>query len=145
MSTDALDIQMPSGVFEIRIDVRWGDMDALRHVNNTAYFRYFEEARVSLFSALNMDPARGCEGVLVHASCDFLKPLLYPARIVVRMALQRVGRTSIEMDSWIAADADAQMLYAKGRSVLVCTDGATGRPAPWTEADRQMLSRCFSA
>lgn len=145
MSTEVVDIQTPSGAFEVRIDVRWGDMDAMRHVNNTAYFRYFEEARVRLFSALGMDPDSGRAGVLAHASCDFLKPLLYPARIVVGLGLRRIGRTSIELDGWIAAEDDAQSLYAKGRNVLVCTDGATGRPVPWTDADRRMLSRCFSA
>ncbi|WP_323016285.1 thioesterase family protein [Castellaniella sp.] len=145
MSTEVIDIQTPSGTFEIRIEVRWGDMDALRHVNNVAYFRYFEEARVRLFSALEMDASQGRYGVLAHASCDFLKPLLYPAHIVVGMALRRIGRTSVELDCWIAAGDDAQNLYAKGRNVLVCTDGATGRPVPWTDADRQMLSRCFSA
>src|SRR5690606_41304970 len=51
VSSESLDLQTPSGTFETRIDVRWGEMDALRHVNNTAYFPYFEEARVRLFPA----------------------------------------------------------------------------------------------
>ncbi|MGB6242519.1 MAG: thioesterase family protein [Castellaniella sp.] len=145
MSTESVDIQTHSGTFEIPVEVRWGDMDALRHVNNVAYFRYFEEGRVRLFSALQMEGGQGRYGVLAHASCDFLKPLLYPGRIVVGMALLRIGRTSLELDSWIAAEDDARNLYAKGRSVLVCTDSATGRPVPWTDADRQALIRCFSA
>ena len=35
-----------------RIAVRWGDMDAMGHVNNTVYFRYMEQARISWFDAL---------------------------------------------------------------------------------------------
>jgi len=35
-----------------RIPVRWGDMDAMAHVNNTVYFRYMEQTRISWFEAL---------------------------------------------------------------------------------------------
>ena len=38
------------------IAVRWGDLDAMNHVNNTVYFRYIEEARVH---AENLDRAAG--------------------------------------------------------------------------------------
>lgn len=145
MSSESLDIQTPSGTFETRIDVRWGEMDALRHVNNTAYFRYFEEARVRLFLALNLDGTTGRFGVLAHASCDFLKPLMYPARVVVGMRLARIGRTSLELDCWIADAGDSSRLHARGRNVLVCTDAATGQPLPWTDAERQALARCFAA
>jgi len=31
--------------------VRWGDMDALRHVNNVAYLQYLESARIGFFEA----------------------------------------------------------------------------------------------
>lgn len=145
MTEEPVDIQTPSGTFEIEMDVRWGEMDALRHVNNAVYFRYFEEGRVRLFSAIGLDGTQGRYGVLAHASCDFLKPLLYPARIVVGMRLLRIGRSSLELECWIADAKDARDLHARGRSVLVCADGATGRPVPWTEADRQALVRCFSA
>jgi acyl-CoA thioester hydrolase len=144
MSSEPIDIQTPSGTFETRIDVRWGEMDALRHVNNTAYFRYFEEARVRLFSVMGLDGSDGRYGVLAHASCDFLKPLMYPARVVVGMKLARVGRTSLELDCWIADDGAPSTLHARGRNVLVSTDVA-GRPAPWTDADRRALERCFAA
>lgn len=145
MSSEPLDIQTPSGTFETLIDVRWGDMDALRHVNNVAYFRYFEEARVRLFAAMGLDGAGGRYGVLAHASCDFLIPLMYPARVVVGMKRVRTGRTSLELDCWIADAGDARTLHARGRNVLVCADGGTGRPVPWTDADRRAMDRCFAA
>ncbi|MGB3835265.1 acyl-CoA thioesterase [Castellaniella sp.] len=144
MSAEYPDSQTPSGTFEIQLDIWWGDMDALRHVNNVAYFRYFEEARVRLFRAMDLEPSKGRYCVLAHASCDFLKPLLYPASIVVGMTLVRVGQTSIELDCWIASADNPENRHAHGRNVLVCTDGATGRPVPWTSADRHMLAHCFS-
>ena len=30
-----------------RVPMRWGEMDALGHMNNVCYFRYFEQARIS--------------------------------------------------------------------------------------------------
>jgi acyl-CoA thioester hydrolase len=145
VSSESLDIQTPSGTFETQIDVRWGEMDALRHVNNTVYFRYFEDARVRLFFAMGLDGAANRYGVLAHASCDFLKPLMYPARVTVGMKCVRVGRTSLELDCWIADAGDPETLHARGRNVLVCADGATGRPVPWTDDDRRAMDRCFAA
>ena len=34
------------------IPVAWGEMDALQHVNNVVYFRYFETARIDFFNRL---------------------------------------------------------------------------------------------
>ncbi len=115
MSSESLDIQTPSGTFETQIDVRWGEMDALRHVNNTVYFRYFEDARVRLFFAMGLDGAANRYGVLAHASCDFLKPLMYPARVTVGMKCVRIGRTSLELDCWIADAGDPETLHARGQ------------------------------
>ncbi|MDB5909191.1 MAG: acyl-CoA thioesterase [Massilia sp.] len=36
--------------------IRWGDMDAMGHVNNTVYFRYFEQARISWFDEIGCAP-----------------------------------------------------------------------------------------
>ncbi|MFK7980076.1 MAG: acyl-CoA thioesterase [Saprospiraceae bacterium] len=41
--------------FQIDCTVRWGDMDANGHVNNTVYYRYFENARVEIFQELIRD------------------------------------------------------------------------------------------
>ena len=43
-------------VYEMRFTVRWGDMDAMRHVNNTQYFRYMETARIDWMSSIGLNP-----------------------------------------------------------------------------------------
>ena len=35
--------------FQLEMDVEWGDMDALQHVNNVEYFKYFQKARIAYF------------------------------------------------------------------------------------------------
>ncbi|CAM5197831.1 Acyl-CoA thioester hydrolase OS=Castellaniella defragrans OX=75697 GN=HNR28_003080 PE=4 SV=1 [Castellaniella defragrans] len=146
MTAETGDFQVPSGVFETRLEVRWGDVDSLGHVNNTVYFRFFEEARVRLFASLGVENFvhRSMAIVLAHASCDFLKPLLYPACIVVDLKLVRVGRSSLEIESWIADVADSQRVYARGRNVIVCVDTRTQHPMAWPADELQALQRCFS-
>ncbi|HEX7386464.1 MAG TPA: thioesterase family protein [Castellaniella sp.] len=145
MDGDAQTFEVPEGVFQVRQEVRWGDLDALHHVNNTVYFRYFEEARVQLFTALDGTAFARRPVVLAQASCDFLIPLLYPASIVVGLKLVRVGRSSLELECWIADPADVTKVYARGRSVLVCIDEHTHRSVAWPPEQLQVLQRCFSA
>ena len=77
-----------------RQPIRWGDMDALGHVNNTVYFRYLEQARIEWLYGLHADgEAYDRTGpVIVNASCTFLEPLVYPGDIEVRMYLGDLGR-----------------------------------------------------
>lgn len=131
------------GVFSYQMPVRWGDMDALGHVNNTVYFRFFEEARVVLLERMGMmfDAQRGW--VLAHASCDFLKPLLYPANVVATSRLLRVGRSSMELEVWMARADDAGSVVARGRNVIVHIDQEAGRAAALPPDMFERLSTCF--
>jgi acyl-CoA thioester hydrolase len=43
-------------VYELELPIRWGDMDAMGHVNNTVYFRYMEQLRISWFDAMGFGP-----------------------------------------------------------------------------------------
>ncbi len=129
--------------FEMRIPIRWGDMDAMGHVNNTIYFRYLEQARISWFDAVIGTPdQKGCGPILAHVSCDFVKPLLYPGEVCVRQMITRVGRSSVDMDLEIlrvdpadgsGAQGAAGEVYARGKSVIVWMDYAAQRSVPWPE------------
>ncbi|MBV6271442.1 acyl-CoA thioesterase [Alcaligenaceae bacterium CGII-47] len=131
------------GVFTIRMAVRWGDMDAVGHVNNTLYFQYFEEARVVMLERVGLGFGVERGWVLAHASCDFLKPLLYPARIDVSLRLLRVGRSSVEFDVWVALADEPDSVYARGRNVMVFIDNETGRSVALPPNAVQRLSTIF--
>ena len=67
-----------------RLSMRWGEMDALGHMNNVAYFRYFEQARISWFDSLEIDYRPGSEGpILGTISCKYLRPAIYPLELEV--------------------------------------------------------------
>ncbi|TCT08539.1 acyl-CoA thioesterase [Paralcaligenes ureilyticus] len=131
------------GVFHWVMPVRWGDLDALNHVNNTLYFRYAEEARVCLFAQAGIILPSTRVGVLAHASLDFLKPLRYPSTAVVRLTLARIGRSSMELDMSIECEEDPGTIYAKGKNIMVGTDSASGKSSPWTASELAGFARCF--
>ena len=84
-------------VFEMRIPIRWGDMDAMGHVNNTVYFRYLETARIEWMSAIGCRPHPQGEGpVIVNAFCNFYKQLEYPGDVLAKMYVSDPGRTTFE-------------------------------------------------
>lgn len=112
--------------------MRWGDMDALGHVNNIAYFRYFETVRMEWLYSLEKlpghDPGKGA--VMVNGSCNFLVPLVFPAQIEVRMYAGAPGRSSLPTYYDIVGNGTK---YADGASKLVWIEFATGRSTPLPE------------
>lgn len=120
--------------------VRWGDLDALNHVNNVVYFRFFEEARVQLMARIGIGHPPAKVIVLAHTSCDFLKPLTYPAVAVVSQIFKRIGRSSLEMDVILEREGEPGVSYAQGRYVLVAVDSATGKPAAWSAQELDRLA-----
>jgi acyl-CoA thioester hydrolase len=111
--------------------IRWADMDALGHVNNTVYFRYMEQARIEWLYAVARETghgyAAGSGAVIVNASCTFTEPLLYPGDVEVRMFLAAPGRTSVASYYEIWKD---DRRHADGAAKIVWIDLASGRPMP---------------
>ena len=119
-------------VFRKIIPLRWGDLDAMNHLNNTLYFRLMEEARICWFNENDiMADGAGDGPILAHASCDFIKPMTYPCDALVTQTVTRVGRSSMDLDLTIEGDEAEPLLYAKGRNVLVWMDYRSGKSAPW--------------
>jgi len=116
-----------------RQPIRWADMDMLGHVNNTSYFRYFEQARIEWTYGLH-PPGQVYSDtgpVIVNASCTFLVPLVYPGNIEVRMYLGEPGRTSIGSYYELAMNGRT---HAEGAAKIVWIDLASGRSVPLPEA-----------
>lgn len=122
-----------------RFPMRWGDMDAYGHVNNTIYFRYMEQARVEWLESLaHRVMPLGESPVIINASCTFLKPMTYPGVIEVRLYAGRPGRSSIPTWYEMRIDGEAE-IYAEGESKVVWMDHATGKSVPIPDALRQVL------
>ncbi|MGH8853950.1 MAG: acyl-CoA thioesterase [Telluria sp.] len=132
-------------VHALRMPIRWGDMDALGHVNNTVYFRYIESARIAWLEQAGMlpDPEAAGEGpVIVHAYCSFLKQLTYPGEIEVTTFVGAAGRSSIEVTHEIrlvGAGGQAGALHAEGGAKVVWVDFRAEKSRPLPERLRALL------
>jgi acyl-CoA thioester hydrolase len=101
------------------IPVRWGDMDAMGHVNNTVYFRYMEQTRISWFEALlPRGAAWGTTGIVIaNATCNFKKAINYPATVEVKMFSGAPGGSSLPtfyemfVDDQLHADGEARVVF----------------------------------
>jgi acyl-CoA thioester hydrolase len=122
-----------------RIPIRWGDMDAYGHVNNTIYFRYMEQARVEWLEAMDIVVRpRGEAPVIINASCTFLVPMNYPGAVEVRTYIGQLGRSSIPTYVEMRLEGD-DTLYAEGAAKVVWMDTATGKSVPLPERIRAAL------
>jgi acyl-CoA thioester hydrolase len=120
---------------EKRIEIRWRDLDAFRHVNNAVYATYLEEARDEwLLRAL------GADGdlwgyVLARVAIDFRREVTQDDdAVLVRIRLERIGTSSITLhEEVVTLDGT---LSAEAEAVLVARDVETGRSRPLTDAER---------
>lgn len=119
-------IQIPEKkkqVFELTMPIRWGDMDAMGHVNNTVYFRYIESTRIEWFRSLGCTPGPEGEGpVIINAFCSFLKQLEYPGDIRVRLYTSDPARATFETWAVIERIDDPGVVYAEGGGTTIWVD-----------------------
>jgi acyl-CoA thioester hydrolase len=82
---------------EMVIPIRWGDMDAMGHVNNTIYFRYLEIVRIEwLHSVVGAPDPEGEGPVIVNTFCNFLRQLKYPGDVLAKHYVANPGKSSFE-------------------------------------------------
>ncbi|APA84359.1 acyl-CoA thioesterase [Paraburkholderia sprentiae WSM5005] len=119
-------------VFEMTMPIRWGDMDAFGHVNNTVYFRYMEQVRISWFEHMDFLDQRvdGQGPVIVNASMEFLKQLHYPGDVIGRMSVATPGRSSFDTAFELLRADEPDTLYARGAARCVWIDYAAGKSMP---------------
>ena len=105
----------------IEIPVAWGEMDSLRHVNNVAYFRYFESARIAYFEKLGaweFMNQTGIGPILASIQCKFKIPLTYPDTLSVGTRISRIEEDRVVMEHY-AVSHKLQATAAEGEGVIV--------------------------
>jgi acyl-CoA thioester hydrolase len=134
-------IQIPEKkklVYEMSIPIRWGDMDAMNHLNNTTYFRYMETVRIDWMRSTGaaMDP-QGEGIVIINAFCNFYRQLEYPGNVLAKMYATNPGSSSFE--TWVTMEREDSpgLLHAAGGATTVWVDykAQKSRPLPdWLRA-----------
>ena len=127
-----------------RIPIRWGDMDAMGHVNNTVYFRYMEQARIGWFEALvpEQEAWQSTGIVIVNASCNYKRPITYPGTVEAQLYVGAPGGSSVptfyELRGLRGERRDPEP-YADGAAVVVFVDVKAQKPARIPEGIRARL------
>lgn len=123
-----------------RVQLRWSDMDALRHVNNVQFLRFLEDARVQMMVEAGRRTLESDLGVVVvRHEIDYRRPLLFrPEPVVVDTWVTRIGRTSYAV-AYEIREEHGDVVYATAATVMVCVDLVTGAPRPVDELMRAAL------
>ena len=131
-------------MFEIRIKIRWRDMDAYGHVNNAVYLNYLEECRDAWAQSVLGGVADVWDFVLVHVGIDYRSQLTQDdAEILVRCRLDSFGTSSVRTREEIVKRDGS--VSAEAESVIVPRDPEAPRSRPLTAKEREILQRELDA
>ena len=133
-------------IFEIDIEVRFRDLDALGHVNNAVYFTYFEEGRKN-FSKMEFQVSHPTEFafIMAHIRCDYLRPVKLGDRVKLQMWVQNIGTKSFGFGYMLVDVADNTIVYATGESIQVCYDYSENKSIEVPIDMKKRLSKYLSS
>jgi acyl-CoA thioester hydrolase len=103
---------------ELRID--WSEMDLFGHVNNIAFMKYVQAARVNYWEQIGLTQMHARENhgpMLASSSCVFLKPLFYPGRVRIETKLEFIKTASFGLHHKLHNDKGE--LVAEAHDVVV--------------------------
>ncbi len=126
-----------------RIEIRYADIDAQRHVNSARYFTFMEQARAAYMRALglwNGDDFDAIGIILAEQACTYKEPIRFDSQVDVGVSTQHIGNKSLQM-IYSIQDAGDRREMASGRTVLVTFDYVSERsitvPPTWRERIEQ--------
>jgi acyl-CoA thioester hydrolase len=126
-------------LYQSDFPIRWGDMDAMGHVNNVMYFRYFEQIRMEWYGQSGFVPlppeSQGI--VIVDNHAEYLKPVTYPMHIKVQMFGHSPGRSSFISSYLLTVD---DVLFTRGSAKVVWVDTVAGTSIPLPADVRAMFT-----
>jgi len=115
--------------FVVDLNIEWGDMDALQHVNNIEYFKYFQVARIAYFEKIDSESVMGetrISSILASTQCKFIYPLAYPDSISVGVRVDAMADQYFTMQYAVVSHKH-QRLAAIGDAKVVMFDYANNK------------------
>jgi len=117
--------------FVVDLNIEWGDMDALQHVNNIEYFKYFQVARIAYFEKINSDSVFGetpIPLILASTQCKFIYPLTFPDSVSVGVRVDSMADQYFIMKYSVVSHKH-QRLAAIGDAKVVMFDYVNNKKA----------------
>ncbi|HLP19954.1 MAG TPA: thioesterase family protein [Chitinophagales bacterium] len=114
--------------FKMKLDIRWSDMDEMRHVNNAVYLTYFEQARVYYFHEACEWNWKEIGAILANAHVDYLRPVVFPNPTYVYVRTSKLGNKSFEVHYLITSFVNGvEELTTTGYSTMLMFDYKTNK------------------
>lgn len=124
----------------VAVSTRWSDNDPYGHINNAAYYAFFDAAvNAILIEDGLLDPATSdVIGLVVENNCVYFSSLAFPDAIEIGVAVEQLGRSSVRY-LLAAFKAGASVAAAQGRYTHVYVARATQRPTPIPDGHRRLM------
>ncbi len=126
--------------FKMKLDIRWSDMDEMRHVNNAVYLTYFEQARVYYFNEACQWNWKEIGAILANAHVDYIRPVVFPNPTTVYVRTSKLGNKSFEVHYLITSVVNGvEELTTTGHSTMVMFDYKTNKSVAIPEHLRERI------
>lgn len=120
--------------------VAWGEMDGFNHVNNVAYYRYAESARISYMRALGLMHAReDLLTILASSSMQYRRPVNYPDTLLIAVRIKHLGNTSL-VHEYVMYSQSQKAIVTTGEAVIVRTNSQMSK-MPWLNEERTIIEK----
>ncbi|HEY1435491.1 MAG TPA: acyl-CoA thioesterase [Thermoanaerobaculia bacterium] len=125
---------------KVTVEVPYGDIDAMGHLNNVAYLRYLEWARSKYWLAMRgTDDFWKLDFVVARSEIDYRAASHMGEILTIDVRVSRVGNASFDF-SYRVTGADGR-LVAEAKTTQVCYDWETRRSKPLSEERRREIER----
>jgi acyl-CoA thioester hydrolase len=102
-----------------KIKVRFGETDALGHINNASYFAYLEDARIGFFESIGCNMSTSTWNfILASTKCDFIGQGYFNQVLRITTTVARIGSKSFQLEHEIFDDQTDRMI-ARGNAIIV--------------------------
>lgn len=127
----------------IDMPVAWGQMDAFNHVNNTVYFRYFEDARIAYLERikfLGQEEPMTIGPILAHTECKFKLPVTFPDQLKIGARIAEMSDDKFKME-YAVWSSKSQRVAAEGTGLVMSYDYVNNKRANIPDEVRQRINK----
>ena len=124
----------------LKIDVRWGDQDAMNHVNNIKYFQFLEQVRVNWFFHSANLPLSAVEAevngvktlpILARTEVSYKRPVTYPDSLIIGFSSEATNKSRGDFKhTYIIYSTAQKQIVSTGEADLVTYDYSEKKRQP---------------
>ena len=95
--------------FQHKLNTRWKDLDAFRHINNAAFLTYIEDARIILLRRWNINYNKKSL-IVASVKIDYIRQVNHPSTLVIGQKVSRLGTKSFDIESAVFNEKSSELV-----------------------------------